>query len=78
MLRTPFALACSAAATIACASDTVLANGFSQKTCLPAIQHGYDEFMMRWSRKADVYRLYRFVLQNTVYVSGRFRSHRFG
>ena len=36
MLRTPLARAASAAATIAFASSTVLASGFSHSTCLPA------------------------------------------
>ena len=36
MLRTPAARARSAAATMARASATVLANGFSHRTCLPA------------------------------------------
>jgi hypothetical protein len=36
MLRTPFARALCAAATIARASSTVLASGFSHSTCLPA------------------------------------------
>jgi hypothetical protein len=36
MLRTPCAAAFSAAATIARASSTVFASGFSHSTCLPA------------------------------------------
>ncbi len=36
MLRMPSEAARSAAATISSASATVLANGFSQRTCLPA------------------------------------------